>query len=257
MLSEHIVAAAARAAGIEAPARYVETTGSTNDDLIAAAAAGAPEWTVLVAGQQTAGRGRLGRVWLSPPGMSVSISVLVRPRIRPQELPIASLAAGAAMATAVREGAGVAAGCKWPNDVVVGDRKLAGILPEARIDGDAVDAVVVGTGLNVLQRPADFPEELRETATSIALEGGDADAGAIQELLARYLLELRRLIREPAATLAVYRGLCMTLGRKVRAVTATGTVEGDAVDLGPHGELVIERPYGVITVSFGEVTHLR
>src|SRR5689334_21196710 len=128
MLDEARVAEAARAAGIEVPARYVDVTGSTNADLLALAAAGAPAWSVLVAGHQESGRGRLGRTWVEPPGSSLLVSVLLRPDLEPERLPMLTLAAGVAIVEALADGAGVTATCRWPNDVMVGQRKLAGVL---------------------------------------------------------------------------------------------------------------------------------
>src|SRR5262245_36865901 len=167
MLSEHTVAAAALAAGIDAPVHFVAATGSTNTDLWRLAEDGAPEWTVLAAGTQRAGRGRLGRTWTSLPGESLFVSVLLRPGIDPSEAPLASLAAAVAMAEACRA-AGIDAGCKWPNDLVAGGRKLAGVLPEASVQGQALSFVVLGTGVNLSQVEKDFPQDLRALATSVA-----------------------------------------------------------------------------------------
>src|SRR5439155_10858783 len=169
VLTEHSVAAAASAAGLPPDtARYVESTGSTNADLMAAADEGAPEWTVLVAGHQTAGRGRLGRVWEEPAASSLLVSILLRPSMPPDEVPLASLAAGLAMAEAVGiTAAGLLARCEWPNDIVTGEgRKLAGVLVESRIEGDRLRHLVVGAGVNLTQSPGDLPGDARLPPTS-------------------------------------------------------------------------------------------
>jgi BirA family transcriptional regulator, biotin operon repressor / biotin---[acetyl-CoA-carboxylase] ligase len=260
MLTEHTVAAAAAAAGIGAPARFVEVTGSTNSDLWALAEGGAPEWTLLVARRQQSGRGRLGRTWVSAPGTSLHASVLLRPTLDGDAAPLLTLAAGVAAAWACREAGGVNVGCKWPNDLIAGGRKLGGILTEASVERAAVGFVVIGTGLNVSQAAEDFPKELRDTATSIAREGGRADAAAILE---RYLVTLRELYGEGGRELGVrvlgpYRQACVTIGRRVRAIsTSGGEVEGLAAAVGDGGELWVETAGGDRrAVGFGEIQHL-
>ena len=253
-LTEHTVAEAARAAGVTVPPRYVEVTGSTNSDLMALAATGAPAWTVLVAGQQEAGRGRLGRTWESNPGQSLLVSVLLRPDIPAEKAPLLSLAAGVAMARACEAACGVTVRCKWPNDVVVGDRKLGGILAEASFTGGGVDHVVIGAGVNVRQHRDDLPDEIRDTATSVVIEGGLPDRMA---LLAEYLGELRARAERAEEALPEYRALCQSLGRRVRAAVSSGrAIEGMAVDIGPTGELLIETEVGTKSVGFGEIAHL-
>ena len=146
-------------------------TGSTNADLLAQAGGGAPEGSVLVAEAQTAGRGRMGRAWLSPPGAGLMFSVLLRPgEVPPARRGWVPLLTGVAIASAVRDLTGLDARLKWPNDVLVGDRKLAGILAE-----QSADAIVVGAGINVSTRQAELPVE---TATSLALEVRHAPAGS-------------------------------------------------------------------------------
>ena len=258
MLSEHTVAAAALAAGIDASVHFAAATGSTNTDLWRLAEDGAPEWTVFAAGTQEAGRGRLGRSWTSLPGESLFVSVLLRPAVEPSDAPLVSLAAAVAMTRACR-GAGIGAGCKWPNDVVAGGRKLGGILPEASVQGQALSFVVLGTGLNGSQAEEDFPAELRAQATSVAREGGDPDLGPILE---RYLSRLRELYGDRGRDLGErvlepYRAACVTLGHRVRAITTGGSiVDGVARDVGPAGELVVETPRGPERVQFGEIRHL-
>jgi BirA family biotin operon repressor/biotin-[acetyl-CoA-carboxylase] ligase len=164
------------------------------------------------------------------------------------------------MAMACSVACGVDAGCKWPNDLVVGDRKLAGILAEAKGAGDRLDHVVIGSGVNLQQRPEDFPEDVRAGATSVAMEGGRPDAAT---LLFEYLFRLKRFcdpdqpgFRE--TVLDLYRRHCFTIGRLVRATTTDGDeVEGVAKLVSDDGSLVVVTAHGTATVSFGEVAHLR
>jgi len=253
--------AAARAAGLAGFARYVSATGSTNDDLMAAADEGAPAWSVLATGRQDEGRGRLGRTWVAPQGSSLLVSVLLRPALPPEVAPVVALGATVALVEALEE-AGVQTRCKWPNDVLAGadGRKIAGVLPESRIEGGIVRHVVIGTGLNVLQGSSDFPQELRDAATSVAIEGGTLDQA---RLLTSYLTALRRRYDPDApgfvmSTLDAYRSRCETIGQDVRATTVDGeTVEGRAFALSGTGGLVVRPPGREVTITFGEVERLR
>ena len=253
---------AAREAGLPGPARYVASTGSTNRDLMVAAESGAPAWSVLAAGHQDAGRGRLGRAWVAAPGSGLLVSVLLRPSSPPGRVALVSLAAAVAAAEALWE-TGVEARCRWPNDLVAGGggRKIAGILPESKMAGGVVRYVVVGLGVNVRQSAEEFPQELRGSATSVAMERGTPDAGV---LLVRYLTELRRRCDPDAPgfqerTLDAYRSLCETIGSSVRAATTDGrVVEGTAIGVGAAGELLVRTHGGaVIPVGLGDVERLR
>jgi BirA family transcriptional regulator, biotin operon repressor / biotin---[acetyl-CoA-carboxylase] ligase len=262
MLTENTVAEAGRAAGLPVPIRYLPVTGSTNTELFAMAEHGAPEWTVMVAGTQEAGRGRLGRTWVSTtPGDSLLVSVLLRPAISPSDAPLLSLLAAVALVEACREACGLEVRCKWPNDLVVGDRKLGGILAEATVKGGRLEYVVIGTGVNVAQLSDDFPEDLRDVATSVALEVGRPD---VPGLLSAYLSAVRLRYDSGAgrlrdAVLPEYRTVCETIGRTVRGVVTGGRViEGRAVAVGDGGELVIRSAEGTQErVTFGEIAYLR
>ncbi|TML01764.1 MAG: biotin--[acetyl-CoA-carboxylase] ligase [Actinobacteria bacterium] len=260
MLTLESVARAAKSAGIEAPSHYLEVTGSTNTELLALAEQGAPAWTVLAAGHQVEGRGRLDRTWESKPGASLLVSVLLRPDLPPTDSSLVTLAAGACMAMSCSVACGVDVRCKWPNDLLVADRKLGGVLTEAKVERGRLAHVVVGVGMNLEQRAEDFPPELRGSATSVANEGGRPDGPA---LLFEFLLRLTRFgdpsrpgFRE--TVLDMYRRVCQTIGRTVRATTATGRhVEGRATGVGDWGQLVVETDRGPEEVTFGEITHLR
>ena len=152
------------------PLSAVRITGSTSDDAMAAARAGAPHGAVFVAEEQTQGRGRRGRHWVSLPGASLLFSVVLRPPLAPGQARATTLAFGLATRDVLATRVPVCVALKWPNDVVVGDRKLAGVLVEAQLRGTQLAAVVVGIGINLDTRP--MPDQQGDRATSIALLGG-------------------------------------------------------------------------------------
>jgi BirA family biotin operon repressor/biotin-[acetyl-CoA-carboxylase] ligase len=252
----------------------VASTGSTNADLLARAEAAGPgdgdlvadaaEGAVLVAEEQTAGRGRLGRSWSSTPGASLTFSVLLRPAPVPAGrrgwLP---LLAGVAVASAVRSVAGVSAVLKWPNDVLVGDRKLAGILAEQSPDGRAV---VIGVGLNVATPAAELPvSPAGLPATSLLAEGAVVSREALLlEILGQLETGYAAFRADPdpvrSGLLGAYRALCATLGQAVRVELPAGRVlTGEARDIDPDGRLLIADQAGgpAVPVSAGDVIHLR
>jgi BirA family biotin operon repressor/biotin-[acetyl-CoA-carboxylase] ligase len=243
----------------------VETTGSTNADLAVRAAAGAPEGTVLAAEEQLAGRGRLGRQWVSPARSSIMVSVLLRPaRVAPSRRGWLPLLAGVAAATAVRAATNVAASLKWPNDLLAGERKLAGILAE-----QSGDAIVVGLGLNVSTTAAELPDTGpgAPLATSLQLEG--APATDRTALLTALLAEFgRRYLSwtgtqppgdpEASGLRDAYLELCTTIGQDVRVERPAGeTTTGRATGVDPAGRLIVAGPDGTEAVSAGDVRHLR
>jgi BirA family biotin operon repressor/biotin-[acetyl-CoA-carboxylase] ligase len=226
---------------------WFATLDSTNRHALTAARAGAADGLVVVADEQTAGRGRLGRTWESPPGASLLVSVLLR---RGHPHTHALMAAALALAGAVEEVAGVDARLKWPNDLVVGDRKLAGLLADA--EGDAV---VVGAGCNV--NWDSFPAELAATATACNLETGhpvDRD-----ELLDAFLDALERTSARGAAVVPEYSARLATIGRRVRVEPIRGDdLVGTAVAVTGDGALVVRDDGGVDhTVVAADVVHLR
>jgi BirA family biotin operon repressor/biotin-[acetyl-CoA-carboxylase] ligase len=224
---------------------WFETVDSTNRYLLQRAAQGASAGEVAVADEQTAGRGRLGRSWIAPPGSALLVSVLLRPSLAPERVHLVTLAAGLAALDALEaldaidaDGAD-AAGLKWPNDVVVGGRKLVGILAEA----DGAGAVVVGMGCNV--RPDALAPELRAIAAAVAVDRVEL----LVEWLRAYdsrLDALDRVIADAASRSA-------TIGRRVRVELAHETFEGVAQALTEEGYLVVDGR----AVSAGDVVHLR
>ncbi len=228
--------------------RWFAELDSTNRYLLDAARAGTPPGVVAVADHQTAGRGRLGRTWVAPPGASLLMSVLLRPEVAPERRHVLVTTAGLAMAEAVEATTGVVAGLKWPNDLLVGDRKLAGILAEA-----TGDALVVGIGLNVEWH--DVPAELTEIATACNLEGGRPTdrRTLLDEFLVRYGARLGDLGDARRA----YEARLVTVGRRVRVERAADAVVGVARGVDDAGHLLLDVDGRTETVTVGDVVHLR
>ena len=226
---------------------------STNRYLLDEARRGAAEGLVAVADHQTAGRGRFDRRWEAPPGSSLLVSVLLRPTPHGEAARVPShravMAVALALADAVEEVAGVAPELKWPNDLVVGDRKLAGLLAER--EGDAL---VIGAGCNVEWEA--FPPELADTSTACNLEAEhsvDRDT-LLDRFLARLAVELDALEHVPER----YRARLATLGRRVRVERLHDALVGEAVDVTDDGTLVVRRDDGTDErVTAGDVVHLR
>ena len=241
--------------------RVVPETASTNSELARLAREGAGPGLVLVAEHQTAGRGRLDRAWTSPPGAGLTFSVLVEPAgVPPEYWPWVPLLAGVAVAEGVRRVTEVDASLKWPNDVLVGDRKLAGLLAE-RVEAPNASLAVVGVGLNVTLRAAELPTA---EATSLALEkAATTDRTVVlREVLRVFDRLFREWLREggdPRAGLREsYLRRCSTLGRRVRvALPAGGGLVGEAVRVDDHGRLVVRTDAGEQVVGAGDVVHVR
>lgn len=241
--------------------RVATQTGSTNADLAELARGGAPEGTVLAVEHQGAGRGRLDRTWTAPPRSSLTFSTLVRPDAVPaSRWPWLPLLAGCAVVEVVRGVAGVDAGLKWPNDVLIDDRKVAGILLE-QVRTPTGPAAVLGIGLNVSTRTDELASQ---AATSLILAGAAVTDRAT--LLGELLRSLGALYTawseaggDPAVGLAEsYRNRCVTLGRRVRLETGPGTyVTGTARDLDEGGRLVVDTRDGTRVFGAGDVIHLR
>lgn len=236
--------------------QVLETVGSTNAVLAAEAAQDAPEGTVLVAEHQEAGRGRLDRVWVSPPRAGLTVSVLLRPDVPASRRSWLPLLAGVALAEAVRDVAGVRAALKWPNDLLAADGgKLAGLLAEAGSGG-----VVLGVGLNVSTTAGELPEG----GTSLLVQGGTTDRTA---LLTGFLHRLAERYRAWSAALGdpIASGLARdyvawsaTVGGQVAVTLPDGAVvEGTAEAVDWDGRLVVATDRGRLELAAGDVRHVR
>jgi BirA family transcriptional regulator, biotin operon repressor / biotin---[acetyl-CoA-carboxylase] ligase len=275
--------AVVRPGGLWRAVEVLASTGSTNADLLARAAAGAPEGVVLAAEEQTSGRGRLGRSWVSPPRAALTFSLLVRPdTVSPARRGWLPLLAGVSVASAVRAAASVDARLKWPNDVLAGPAKLGGILAEA-----VGDAVVVGIGLNVSTEPGELPPpgptpggalpatSLRvlaaagPAATLPAAAGNGDRERLLTEILAvfeHWYQAWRQAGGDPdrCGLRAEYTRLCATIGRRVRVELPGGQLlSGLAAGVDPDGRLLVRvssaagLPDAEVPVAAGDVVHLR
>ena len=231
---------------------WYPTVSSTNDVAAVLADREAPEGTVVVANAQTAGRGRQGRVWVSPPGAGLYVSALLRPE---KDIPLLTIAAGVAIAEGIQSATGLVIDLKWPNDAFVGGRKVAGILSEA--NASAIGPyVIVGCGVNIM--PAAYPPEVAARATSLEGElGRVVDRGLLlAECLASLTKRYRELQRGQAARVADAwrRRAAATIGRRVRGDIGGVPVDGVVEDLDDSGALLVRTGHGLAHVTAGELT---
>ena len=243
------------------PVEHFESVGSTNEIAKERAREGAPAFAVVLASQQTAGRGRQGHAWISPRG-NLYLSVLLRPAGRLPQAGLIPLAAGVAVAEAL-DSFGVRARLKWPNDVVVGEKKIAGLLAEAASGGgEGIDSVVLGIGINLALDPDDVPSALREAVTSVSLESRRTVslAEAAAETLARVAVWYHALAREgAAAVLAAWRARSVPWwGRPVEVRAGQGLVRGVARGIDERGALLLDLEGGTrAALLSGEARELR
>ena len=248
MLTEDALVRALERAGLNAPVRFEEVTASTQATALEMAAAGTPEWTLVAAGHQTQGRGRLGRTWLDEPGRALMFSFVLRPELDPGSGGLLTLLAGTALASACSELADQRTACTWPNDLLVAGRKAGGILAESRVDGGRFEHVVIGIGVNLRTPPSGIPG-----AGAVEVEDDELLDGFLSAFVRGY---------QPAhpafagGVVAAYRDVCATLGARVRATIPGAVVEGEAVDVDEGGGLVVRTPTGEQVVRFGEVERL-
>ncbi|MDA8124360.1 MAG: biotin--[acetyl-CoA-carboxylase] ligase [Deltaproteobacteria bacterium] len=227
--------------------RHLEEAASTNQTAKEMAISGAPEGSLVVAEAQSWGRGRLDRCWFSPAGQGIYASLIIRPPLPPSEASRLVLLTAVAVAEALRETTGLAATIKWPNDILVGGRKMAGILTELAMEMDAVNYMVIGLGLNVNIDEAAFPAEFRSAATSVLLETGVPFSRVL--LLRRFLeaFENRYLLfRESgfAPILARWKTLTDMTGRQVTVQTVGGSYRGKVAGFDGDGFLILRDEKG-------------
>ena len=236
----------------------LDRVDSTNDECKRRAMTGAPDGLVITAGEQTRGKGRRGRSFQSPAGQGLYLSALLRPQVPLAQVSQLTAWSAVAVCRAVEAASGLTPGIKWTNDVILGGRKLCGILTELGLEGEtgSLDYVVVGIGVNIDQREADFGPELSPIATSLALEGAPVRRAA----LARAILgELDRMYRAfPDGRedyLAEYRRRCLTVGREVRLIRPRGETEAFALGVDDDFALRVRlSDGGEARVEAGEVS---
>ncbi len=241
---------------------FHETITSTNDRAIETGRLRHdPDGIVVVADSQTDGRGRFGRRWESPPGVNLYFTVLLRPPLKPREVSLVTLAAGAAAASAVREFTGLKAEIKWPNDIFVKNKKAGGVLVEMKTGRDIINLLAVGIGINVNMPPEALAEDIRPFITSLKTESGKLIdriglfAGILDKLEQSYKILLngdkRALINE-------WLRLNFTIGNRIIVKDRNNVISGAAEGINDNGELIIRLYSGQVeTVRAGDVTILK
>ena len=221
----------------------------------------APEGVVVLADQQLSGRGRGSRSWHSPAGVGIYCSVILRPQVEPEKGQLITLMAGVSIAKAIERQSGLSPRVKWPNDVLINDKKVAGILLEARVSGARIGYAVIGFGINVNNGRGDLPEDIRVNASSLRMElKKTVDRGA---LVIEIFSELEKLYHnfqrgDVSVILEQWRHYSSTLGQRVRIWRKDKATEGLAVDLTENGGLLVRLAEGKqIVFHAGDIEHLK
>jgi len=234
------------------------STLSTQGDVLKLAEQGQGEGAVVIAEEQTGGRGRFGRKWFSPPGKGIWMSVLLRPDLPLQHTPQLTLLTGVAVCRAVRACTGADAGIKWPNDLLIDGRKVCGILLESTVEDHEVRYCIAGIGVDVNFDPEDYPEDLTTIATSLKMETGQPIDRT--KLTAAILTELEQLYylyqKEGFGVIsALWEALSVSMNREITVTNPHGVIEGKAVGLDPSGVLIVEKHDGEHTLIIsGEIS---
>ncbi len=239
---------------------YFNETGSTNIDAKRYAEEGEPHGTTVVANMQSAGRGRRGRLWQSPAGSAIYMTILLKPQFVPDKASMLTLVMALSVADAIVEVTGLSAGIKWPNDIVVNKKKVCGILTEMNAELDYIQYVVIGVGINVNNNsPEEFPEEIRQTATSLKIETGMqiSRAALLERVLAHFEknYDIFTKTLNLCALMEAYDARLLNLNAEVRVLDPKGEYTGVARGINPAGELLVEKENGeVASVYAGEVS---
>ena len=218
------------------------TIDSTNMRAKELALKGAPHGTLVLSEEQQRGRGRLGRVWVSPEGTGLWMSLLLRPALMPAEAFRITMVAALVVAGALKNASGCDAGIKWPNDIIMGGRKVCGILTEIQAEPEVIQYAVVGIGVNVNNEAGSFPEELAESAGSLRMAAGvQMDRMTLASSILNMFedLYLRYCNNDSSGLAEEYRRASVTIGRKVRVSAPAGCFEGMAEDFGEDGSLLV------------------
>lgn len=245
---------------------YYDNVISTNEIALSYARDGYQEGTVVLANAQQKGRGRHGRHWISPPDKNIYMSIILRPGMRNIPHTLITIATSLSVLKAIKSvlqaygrDSTVEIWCKWPNDVHIGEKKISGVLTEAKIIGNAVEHLVVGIGVNVNMPPEDFPPEIAEHATSIYKETGlRLDRGRlISDILRRFGTFYDMLYKDREGLLTAWTGSCKTIGSYVKVITSKKEVVGKAIGVNEQGFLQVQTDRGIDTFSSADVIHLR
>ena len=225
---------------------YYDETDSTNNQAKAYGEKGEAHGTLFVADMQAAGKGRRGRVWVSPAGSSIYMTILLHPDVLPTKAPQLTLVMAMAVAEGIRKVTGLETKIKWPNDIIVHGRKVCGILTEMSTEIDYINYVVIGDGINVNQET--FPEEIRDTATSLKIETGSSVRrsvliATIMECFEQFY-EVFMTTEDLSGLQERYNAMLVNLGREVRVLEPGNEYEAHALGINRTGELIVRTPDG-------------
>lgn len=236
---------------------YFEETDSTNEEARKLAFAGYPHGTLIVADSQTEGKGRRGRNWYTPKGSSIAMSLILKPKLEAEYASMLTLVQAMAVAKSIEENCGLKAQIKWPNDILVNEKKVCGILTEMNLEGTKISSIIIGTGINVNQDS--FPEEIAGIATSLKRESGKMQS---REKLVKHICELfdkyfERFLesKDLSHVLEEYNAHLVSIGRTVKVLDPQGEFRGQALGINSRGELLVKKESGeVVNVYAGEVS---
>lgn len=221
---------------------YFQKLDSTNSKAYDLALKGAREGEIVIAESQKRGRGRLGRKWFSPPSLNLYLSVILRPKIPPHQASLLTLMAAVAAAEAIEKYSGLKPLIKWPNDILLRNRKVAGLLNEIRSEGDRIDFVILGIGVNLNMKETQFPEKIRSLATSLKIEKGESISRKdfLQTLLKALEEWYEIFLKEGGERiLKVWREKSKIKGRAIRVTSFGQSLTGRAVDVDSEGALIL------------------
>jgi len=240
---------------------FLDSTSSTNDVANEIGSKeNTPEGTVIIADEQKSGRGRFGRNWISPPGVNLYFTVILKPTLFPENISIITLAAAVAVASSVREYTGLEAEIKWPNDILIHGRKIGGILVEMKSMGERIDLLNIGIGLNVNMQLDTIPEDIRPFTTSLKTESKtDIDRCSLLNLILNKLEQTYKMILndDKQTLISEWIQLNCTIGKEVSVQSQNSIIRGVADSLNANGELLIRLESGKIeTVNSGEINIL-
>jgi BirA family transcriptional regulator, biotin operon repressor / biotin---[acetyl-CoA-carboxylase] ligase len=228
---------------------YVKSVNSTQEIAHNLARDGAIEGSIVLADEQTGGRGRLGRPWQSPAGTGIWMSLILRPEIPLQKAPQLTLLIAVAASKAIEKVTGLEAAIKWPNDLLINGKKTAGILTELQAEADSIHSVIVGIGMNVNQESKDFSEEIAQIATSLAIEGGQTYKRA--EIIGALLQEIETLYHQYlqkgfGVVKLLWESRAFSLGKRITARSVSGSITGYAKGITDEGVLLLEDDTGKV-----------
>lgn len=236
---------------------YFEEIGSTNEEARKLAFAGYPQGTLVIADSQTGGKGRRGRNWHTPKGSSIAMSLIVKPELEAEYASMLTLVQAMAVAQAIEEMCGLKAQIKWPNDILVNEKKVCGILTEMNMEGTKISFIIIGTGINVNQES--FPEEISDIATSLKKESGNVHS---REKLVECICKLFNKYfgmfmdsKDLSGILEEYNSRLISAGRMVKVLDPKEEFVGQALGINASGELLVKKESGeVVNVYAGEVS---